>query len=77
MIFIRRKKIEILLCTKIDRSMMCRIVFASRKKEQEHLRKKVKWTNVEGKKRELDDSWRDDTISHQQYEANKARLYFW
>lgn len=52
---------------------MCRIV----KKEQEHLRKKMKWTNVEGKKRELDDSWRDDTISHQQYEANKARLYFW
>lgn len=60
-----------------DRSMMCRIVFTSRKKEQEHPRKKVKWASVEEKKRGLDDSWRDDTISHQQYEANKARLYFW
>lgn len=57
--------------------MMCRIVFASRKKEQEYLRKKVKWASMEEKKRGLDDSWRDDMISHQQYEANKARLYFW
>lgn len=32
---------------------------------------------MEEKKRGLDDSWCDDTISHQQYEANKARLYFW
>lgn len=56
---------------------MCRIVFASRKEEQRHLRKKVKWASVEEKKRGLDDRWRDDTISHQQYEANKARLYFW
>lgn len=42
MIFIRRKKIEIFALHE-DRSMMCRIVFTSRKKEQERPRKKVKW----------------------------------
>ena len=34
---------------------MCRIVFASRKEEQRHLRKKVKWASMEEKKRGLDD----------------------